>query len=171
VNNEDSRLAQAIDRFSVVTGQVTAWMTLLMVLVTFVIVVLRYWLDSGFIWLQESVTWMHACVFMLGAAYTLQHEDHVRVDIFYREMNARRRALVNLSGVLLFLLPLCVFMAVSGFDYAAASWRLREASQNSGGLPYPAVPLLKSILVAMPVLVALQGFALMLRAIKTLRGT
>jgi TRAP-type mannitol/chloroaromatic compound transport system permease small subunit len=159
-----------IDRISIFTGRLFSWMTLFMVLVTFVIVVLRYWLDSGYIWLQESLTWMHACVFMLGAAYTLQCEEHVRVDIFYREMSERRRAWVNLLGVLLFLLPLCVFLAVSGVDYAAASWRLREASQNSGGLPYPAVPLLKSVLVVMPVLVILQGLAMMLRAIRTIRS-
>jgi len=170
VKSNDSKITQAIDRFSIVTGELVAWMTLLMVLVTFAIVVLRYWLDSGFIWLQESVTWMHACVFMLGAAYTLQREEHVRVDIFYREMNERRRAWVNLLGVLLFLLPLSAFLATSSFDYAAASWRLKEESRNSGGLPYPAVPLLKSTLVLMPVLVALQGLALALRAIKTLRG-
>jgi TRAP-type mannitol/chloroaromatic compound transport system permease small subunit len=159
-----------IDRISIFTGRLFSWMTLFMVLVTFVIVVLRYWLDSGYIWLQESLTWMHACVFMLGAAYTLQCEEHVRVDIFYREMSERRRAWVNLLGVLLFLLPLCVFLAVSGVDYAAASWRLREASQNSGGLPYPAVPLLKSVLVVMPVLLILQGLAMMLRAIRTIRS-
>jgi TRAP-type mannitol/chloroaromatic compound transport system permease small subunit len=140
-----------------------------MVLVTFVIVIQRYWLDSGFIWLQESLTWMHATVFMLGAAYTLQCEEHVRVDIFYREMSDKRRAIVDLCGVLLFLWPLCAFLASSGLDYAAASWRLGEQSRNSGGLPYPAVPLLKSVLIVMPLLVSLQGLAMLLRALRTLR--
>ena len=71
-----------------------------MVLVVFVIVVMRYVFDSGMVWLQESLTWMHAMAFMLGAAYTLQQEEHVRVDIFYREMSERRRAIVDLAGVL-----------------------------------------------------------------------
>ena len=159
-----------IDRFSVATGHLVSWLTILMVVVTFVIVVLRYLFDSGFIWLQESVTWMHACVFMLGAAYTLQCEEHVRVDIFYREMTERRRALVNLFGVLLFLLPLCLFFVVSGVDYAAASWRVAEESRNSGGLPYPALPLLKSVLIVMPITVALQGFALLLRSLRIVRA-
>lgn len=165
-----ANIAAAIDRFSIATGHLVSWLTLIMVLVTFAIVILRYALDIGFIWLQESITWMHACVFMLGAAYTLQAEEHVRVDIFYREMSERRRAWVNLFGVLIFIFPLCGFMVAVGFDYAAASWRLAETSRNSGGLPYPAVPLLKTIMIAMPITVALQGLALLLRSLRTLRA-
>jgi TRAP-type mannitol/chloroaromatic compound transport system permease small subunit len=170
MSNPEAVGNSVIDRFSIATGHLLSWMTLLMVVVTFVIVVLRYLFDIGFIWLQESLTWMHACVFMLGAAYTLQREEHVRVDIFYREMSGKRRAYVNLFGVLLFLLPLCAFMAISGFDYAAASWRVAEESRNSGGLPYPALPLLKSVLVIMPLTVGLQGIALLLRSVHSLRA-
>lgn len=169
MSNPASGFDAVIDRFSIATGRFVSWLTLCMVLVTFVIVVLRYLFDIGFIWLQESLTWMHACVFMLGAAYTLQCEEHVRVDIFYRDMSERRRAWVNILGVLLFLAPLCAYILVSGIDYAAASWRVAEESSNSGGLPYPAVPLLKSVLVIMPLAVALQGLALLLRAVRSLR--
>lgn len=158
-----------LDRFSRATGRLTAWLTLAMVVVTFVIVVMRYVFDAGFIWLQETVVWMHAMVFMLGAAYTLQSEDHVRVDIFYRSMNARRRAWVDLTGVLIFLLPLCVFLGTKAWDFAAVSWSLKEASRESGGLPYPLVPLLKSILVVTPIMVALQGISLALRSASTIR--
>jgi TRAP-type mannitol/chloroaromatic compound transport system permease small subunit len=159
-----------LDRISAALGKASAWMTLLMVLVTFVVVVMRYVFDAGLIWLQESVVWMHAFVFMIGAAYTLQQEEHVRVDIFYRAMNARRKAWVDLLGVLVFLLPLCVFLAWKSIDFVAASWSLREASRESGGLPYPLVPMLKSVLVAMPVLVGLQGIALLLKSLRILRG-
>lgn len=158
-----------LDRCSVVLGEWTAWLTLIMVLVTFVIVVLRYLFDTGFIWLQESLTWMHAAVFMLGAAYTLQQEEHVRVDIFYRGMSARRKAIVNICGVLLFLLPMCIYLLVSGIDYAAASWRVAEESRNSNGLPYPAVPILKTILIVMPATVLMQGVALLLRSAAVVR--
>lgn len=158
-----------LDRFSALLGKASAWLTLLMVLVTFVVVVMRYVFDAGFIWLQESVVWMHAFVFMVGAAYTLQQEEHVRVDIFYREMCPRRRAWVDLVGVLLFLLPLCAFLAFKAFDFVAVSWKLQEASRESGGLPYPLIPLLKSILVVMPITVGLQGVSLLSRCIKTLR--
>jgi TRAP-type mannitol/chloroaromatic compound transport system permease small subunit len=141
-----------------------------MVIVTFVIVVLRYVFGTGLIWLQESLTWMHAAVFMLGAAYTLQREEHVRVDIFYRKMSEQQRAWVNLLGVLVFIFPMCAFFVYQSIDYVAASWSLREVSRNSGGLSYPAVPLLKSVLVIMPVAVALQGLALLLRAAQVIRG-
>lgn len=158
-----------LDRFSELLGKGTSWLTLCMVLVTFIVVVLRYVFGMGLIWLQESVVWMHAFVFMVGAAYTLQQEEHVRVDIFYRDMSATRRAWVDVLGVVVFLLPLCVFLAWKAVDFAAVSWRLQEASRESGGLPYPWLPLLKSILVVMPVMVALQGLALFLSGVKTLR--
>jgi len=141
-----------------------------MVLVTFVVVVLRYVFDVGLIWLQESVIWMHGFVFMVGAAYTLQQEEHVRVDIFYREMSPERRAWVDLIGVAVFLLPLCVLLGWKAFDYVAVSWQLQEASRESGGLPYPLIPLLKSILVVMPVMVGLQGVALLSRCVRTIRS-
>ena len=140
-----------------------------MVIVTFVVVVMRYVFDAGLIWLQESVIWMHAAVFMLGAAYTLRDEEHVRVDVFYRKMSARRRAWVNLTGVVIFLLPLCLFLAWNSFDFVTQSWRIREMSRESGGLPYPLIPMLKSILLLMPLAVALQGLSLFLASLRRLR--
>ncbi len=159
-----------LDRISVTLGRATSWLTLLMVIVTFVVVVMRYLFDFGLIWLQESVVWMHAFVFMVGAAYTLQQEEHVRVDIFYRAMSPKRRAWIDCIGVLLFLLPLCVILAWTSLDYIALSWQLREASRESGGMPYPLIPLLKSTLIVMPILLGLQGVSLLQRCIRTLRG-
>ena len=158
------------DRISDVTGKLVAWFTLAMVLVTTIIVVLRYVFDAGFIWMQESVTWMHAAVFMIGAAYTLMHEEHVRVDIFYRKMSDKRRAVVDLVGVIIFLLPLCGYLALMAYDFAATSWSIQETSREPGGLPYPAIPLMKSIVIVMPIALALQGVSMMMRAIETLRG-
>jgi TRAP-type mannitol/chloroaromatic compound transport system permease small subunit len=168
----DSQAAQLpfIDRISIAIGRTTAWLTLGMVLVTFVIVVIRYVFDSGFIWLQEAVTWMHATVFMLGAAYTMQRDEHVRVDIFYREMSARKRAWVDLMGVVVFVFPLCGFFAYEAYEYVSSSWQLNEVSRNSGGLPYPFVPLLKSLLVLMPVAVTLQGVSLALKSFAVIRS-
>lgn len=157
------------DRISSAAGRACSWLTLFMVVITFIIVVMRYVFDAGFIWLQESVTWMHAVVFMMGAAYTLQQEDHVRVDVFYRTMSHTRRAWVDIIGVIVFLWPLCVYLAWTSFDFVVASWNLREASRESGGLPYPLIPLLKSVLLLMPVALALQGAALLLGSIQTLR--
>jgi TRAP-type mannitol/chloroaromatic compound transport system permease small subunit len=159
----------AIDRLSEFTGRVTSWLTLLMTVIMFVIVVMRYLFDSGFIWIQESVTWMHAMVFMLGAAYALRHEEHVRVDIFYRGMSLCQRAWVDALGVALFLLPLCAYLLVESWDFVAVSWAMGEGSRESGGMPYPFIPILKSVLVVMPVLLALQGLSLLHSALCILR--
>jgi TRAP-type mannitol/chloroaromatic compound transport system permease small subunit len=164
MSNPEFKTVSLLEKTSDLIGRGAAWLTLVMVLVTFVVVVLRYAFGASFIWLQESLTWMHAVVFMLGTAYTLQYDEHVRVDIFYRDMSPRRRALVNLLGVLIFVFPLCGFFFYQSFDYVAAAWSLREISRDAGGLPYPAIPLLKSLLILMPVTVALQGFALLFRS-------
>ncbi len=158
-----------LDRFSAAVGKASAWLTLVMVIVTFTVVVMRYVFDAGLIWLQESVVWMHAFVFMVGAAYTLQQEEHVRVDIFYRAMSSRRRAWIDLIGVLVFLLPLCVFLVWKSLSFVELSWRLHEASRESGGMPYPLVPLLKSILIVMPVMLGLQAVSMLLHCITVLR--
>ena len=159
-----------LDRISIVVGRLTAWLTLLMVIVTFVVVVLRYVFDAGAVWLQESIIWMHAVVFMVGAAFTLQQEEHVRVDIFYRTMSERQRAWVDLLGVLIFLFPVSLFLAFKAWDFVAISWQLREASREPGGMPYPFVPVLKSVLLLAPLLLSLQGLSMFLRALAVIRG-
>ena len=156
------RLAAALESISVAVGRSVALLTAVMVVVTAIVVLLRYLFGLGWIWLQESITWMHAAVFMLAAAYTLAREEHVRVDVFYREMSARARAWVDLVGTLVLLLPVCIFLLWSGWGYVASSWGISEASQEAGGLP--ALYLLKSVLVAMPALLGLQGVALAARS-------
>jgi TRAP-type mannitol/chloroaromatic compound transport system permease small subunit len=164
------RLRQSLESFSEFSGAVVAWLTLSMVLITFVVVVLRYAFDIGWIFMQESVTWMHAGVFMLGAAYTLKRDEHVRVDIFYRSMTPKRKALVDLLGTLVFLLPVAIFLTVSSWDYVYTSWVIREASREAGGLPYPFVPILKSLIPATAGMLILQGIANLIAAILTLAG-
>ncbi len=170
MSDTNSGIGAHIDRFSEATGRTASWLTLAMVLVTFVIVVMRYVFDVGLIWLQESLTWLHAVVFMLGAAYTLQQEQHVRVDIFYREMSERRRAWVNLLGVTFFVFPMCAFFVWTSWDYVAIYSSIGEVSRNAGGLPYPFVPLLKSVLNVMPIAVGLQGMSLLLRSAQSIKG-
>jgi TRAP-type mannitol/chloroaromatic compound transport system permease small subunit len=159
-----------LDRFSASLGRATAWLTVSMVVVTVIVVLMRYVFDAGQIWLQESVIWMHAVVFMLGAANTLRAEQHVRVDIFYRAMSSRRRAWVDLLGVLLFLLPMCLFLGWKSLDFVTQSWGIHEASREPGGLPYPFIPMLKTVLLLMPVTVAMQGLSMALKSLQALRG-
>ncbi len=139
-----------------------------MVLVTFLIVMLRYVFDTGWIAMQESVVYMHGLVFMLGAAYALGRDAHVRVDIFYRRWGPRGRALTDLLGTLLLLLPSCVFILWVGWDYVAGSWAVREGSREAGGLP--GVFLYKGLILAMPALLILQGVAWAARAALVLSG-
>jgi TRAP-type mannitol/chloroaromatic compound transport system permease small subunit len=162
------RIATALDAIAERTGRLVSWLTLGMVLATVAVVTMRYTLDQGLIWLQESVNWMHSLVFLLGAAYTLKADQHVRVDVFYRDMSDRGKAIVNLAGTILFLLPLCAFLLVESWQYVATAWRVAERSRESGGLPM--LYLLKTVIPLMAVLLALQGFSMALRACLRLRG-
>lgn len=126
-----------------------------MVLVTFTIVVLRYAFNMGWIAMQESVTYMHALVFLMGAAYTLKSDGHVRVDIFYRTKGVKYKALIDFLGSLLLLLPVSLFIAWVSFSYVAESWSILEGSREAGGIPF--VYLLKSGILIMAVLLVLQA--------------
>ena len=125
----------SIDRFSDMTGRVLAWLCLLMMIILCAVVFIRYGLETGSIALQESVTYLHGTIFMLGAAYTLRHDGHVRVDIFYRSMTQRTKAWVNCIGGIVFLLPLCVYFFISSWGFVQQSWELREVSTEPGGIP------------------------------------
>ena len=138
-----------------------------MVLLTFVIVILRYGFNLGWIWLQESLTYLHVTVFCVVAAWTLQQDGHVRVDIFYAGMTEKRRALVDLLGSLLFLVPLCVFILVMSWPYVANSWKLLESSREAGGLPL--VFLLKSLMMVLPALLLIQAVININDAFRTLQ--
>jgi len=162
------RLATLLDALSERVGRLVSWLTLGMVLATVTVVVMRYAAGMGLIWLQESINWMHSLVFMLGAAYTLKADQHVRVDVFYRGMSERRKAAINLAGTLLFLLPLCAFLLVESWQYVATSWRIAERSREAGGLPM--IYLLKTVIPVMAVLLALQGISMALRACLRLRS-
>lgn len=161
-----TRLADGLDAFAEWCGRALAWSTLGIVLVTFTVVVLRYAFNLGWIAMQESVIYLHAAVFMLGAAYTLKRDAHVRVDIFYRDMGVEAKAWVDLIGACLLLLPLCVFMLWASWDYVASSWALHEGSREAGGLPW--VYVLKTAIPLMAMLLLLQGLSQLLRSLAVL---
>lgn len=136
-----------VDSANNAIGRGVAWLTIGMVLGYCLVVVLRYAFGIGSIALQESVTYMHALVFMLAAAYTLNADGHVRVDIFYAGWPARRQHWVNLFGSLFLLLPLAVFLLLASWGYVANAWARHEASAAPGGLPI--VYLLKSVILVL----------------------
>ena len=147
-------------------GHAISWLSLGVVLLTFLVVVLRYGFDIGWIWMQESVMYMYAWIFMLAAGYTLKHEGHVRVDIFYQRFSDRNKAWVNLLGSCFLLLPMFIFIAWISFDYVLSSWQIQEASGEAGGLAF--VYILKASLLLMPILMILQGIALILASLHSL---
>ena len=134
-----------------------------MMLLTCIVVIARYILNVGAIQIQESVIYLHGIVVMLGIAYTLRHEGHVRVDIFYQKFSPRLKAMVNLFGTLVFLFPVAIFILWSSIDYVHFSWQLKEVSAEPGGLPFVYVQ--KSLLLIMAALLILQGVAEILRNI------
>jgi TRAP-type mannitol/chloroaromatic compound transport system permease small subunit len=158
-----SNIAKWINQLNYRVGQMISWLTLLLVALVISVVLFRYFLGIGSIAIQESVSYVHAIIFMLGLAYTLQRDGHVRVDIFYREFSARRKALVDLLGTALFLLPFCGLILFSSWDYVMASWSIKETSSETDGIA--AVYLLKTLMIIMPATLALQGIAQIIESI------
>lgn len=134
-----------------------------MVITQFSVVILRYLFNTGWIAMQESILYMHALVFMLGAAYTLKHDSHVRVDIFYHKMSQRGKAWVDVLGTLLLLFPVCLFILTYSWDYVSSSWALQEGSREAGGLA--GLFLLKTSIILLPLLIIIQGISLFLKNI------
>ena len=164
------KLISLLENFTEKVGKFTAWLTLVMVLLSFLIVLLRYGFNIGSIAIQESVLYLHAFVFMLGAAYTLKHEGHVRVDIFYQKMSAKKQALVDLFGTLFLLLPVCIFIFVISLNYVIQSWQIQEQSSEAGGLAF--VYLNKTLLLLMPITLVIQGLCEVFRqVVKIKQGT
>ena len=161
-------LARLIDALSERLGRSAAWLSLLMVLVMGLIVVLRYIFQIGSIALQESVMYINAMIFTFGAAYTLKVQGHVRVDVFYNRISKKARHLVDSIGVVAFLFTTVGFVVWASWDYVAVSWRIREGSPESSGLPL--VFLLKSCLLLLPALLALQGVAELWKSVVGLRS-
>lgn len=157
-----------VDRLNDLVGRGVSWLTLAMVLVTFAVVVLRYGFSLGWVGLQESYVWLYALVFMLGAGYTLLHNGHVRVDIFYRPASIRFQAIVDLCGAIFLLLPMMVTVAWVSFPYIASSWHQLEGSREAGGLE--GLFLLKTVLLVFCLLLGLQGLSMAGRSVLVLTG-
>ncbi|MCB9928826.1 MAG: TRAP transporter small permease subunit [Alphaproteobacteria bacterium] len=164
-----SSFIRTVDILNESLGRAISWLALFMVLVQFAVVLLRYVYGLGWIWLQESIIYMHASVFLAAAGYTLVHNGHVRVDIFYGGMSERSKAIVDLIGGVVFLLPMCGVIAWASFGFVTRAWGILEGSPE-GDNGIHGVYLLKSVILVFCLLVALQGLAMMARSILTLSG-
>ena len=159
-------VAKAIDTLNERLGRWIAWLALIMVLVQFVVVLMRYVFGMGSIAMQESIIYMHGLLFMLGAGYTLLHDGHVRVDIFYREASPKHKARVDIFGVVAFLIPVCVLIWIYSWPYVSNAWRVYEGSKETSGIQ--AVFLLKTVVLVVCALVALQGISMLIHSLAVL---
>ena len=163
------KIANTIDVINDWIGRCLAWLTLGMVLVTFVVVLMRYVFGLGSTILQESVVYMHAIVFMACAGYALVHNGHVRCDIFYGAASPRAKAVIDIIGTFVFLIPMCVLIVWVTWPYAKASWAVLEGSPE-GRMGIPAVFLLKSLILVFAGLLAVQAISLVLQSALFLAG-
>jgi TRAP-type mannitol/chloroaromatic compound transport system permease small subunit len=161
------KISSYLDNFSELTGKVCSWFVAIMVLVTCLVVIMRYGLDMGSVFLQDVVLYLHGGLFLLGAAFALKRGAHVRVDIFYRNFSESRKALVDLLGNLIFLQPVCWIILLYSWGYVEFSWRIMEVSPEPDGLPF--VYIQKSLLIAVAILLALQSFSEILKSYLTIR--
>jgi TRAP-type mannitol/chloroaromatic compound transport system permease small subunit len=155
-------VADRIDRLNAAVGRTAAWAALFIVVVQFVVVLMRYALGVGSIWLTEAIIYGHATLFMLAAAWTLYVGGHVRVDVFYADFSPRTKALIELGGALLLLLPFMLVLAWFALPYVERSWAILERSRETSGIP--AVFLLKTLIPLFALLMALQGVSQAIRA-------
>jgi TRAP-type mannitol/chloroaromatic compound transport system permease small subunit len=160
--------AAAVDRLTAAVGRAVTWCLVAMVLVQVTVVLMRYVFGAGSIWLSEAIVYAHATLFMAAAAWTLQRGGHVRVDIFYADASPRARAIVDLLGALVLLLPFVGVLAWVSLPYVARSWAILERSREASGLPL--VFLLKTLIPLFALLLGLQGLAQAARAWLTLTG-
>ena len=159
-------LADRIDRLNTVVGRAASWCALAIVLLGFAVVLLRYVLGAGSIWLQESILYAHAALFLLAAAWTLKDGGHVRVDVFYAQAAPRTKAWIDLLGALVLLLPFAFAIVWFSLPYVERSWAILERSRETSGLPL--VFLLKTLIPLFALLLALQGAAQIIRALSLL---
>jgi len=161
------RLADRIDRLNTQIGRAAAWLVLVVVLLQFALVVARYLFGLGSLWLSETVIYAHATLFLLAGAWTLSVGAHVRVDIFYADASLRAKAVIDLIGAVLLLLPFALVLLWLSWPYVERSWAILEHSQEASGLPL--VFALKTLIPLFAVLMALQGLAQATRAVEALR--
>lgn len=168
MNDIINRIIMLCCTFNTQVGEKVAWLTIVMVTLQFFVVLLRYVFGFGSVFLQEGILYLHATVFLCGVGYALLHDAHVRVDAFYHKGNRRVKAWINLVGCVCFLAPFVAVLFFYSVPYVTASWLVLEGSRETTGIP--AVFLFKSLILLYCFLLAVQGIAMGLQAIKQLIG-
>jgi TRAP-type mannitol/chloroaromatic compound transport system permease small subunit len=157
---------RAISALNRVVGHLLSWLALAIVLVCFIVVVQRYFFHTTQLWMQDLYVWLSGAMFTGVAGFALMRDDHVRVDIFYRPWPIRKKAIADLIGTMIFLVPYVVVVLLYAWPFVSRSWRLYEGSANVGGMP--GLFILKTFIIVFAVLVGLQGLAIIARSVLVL---
>ena len=144
-------------------GKKVSWLILFMTLIAFSVALLRYFFNIGFVWMQELYIWMHGLVFLLAAAYTLQEDKHVRVDIFYRKFSEKNKAYINVFFSILFIIPFILIVSKYSIPYILKSWLSLEKSREAGGLQF--LYIYKTSIILFCFFLFIQTIALILRCV------
>ncbi len=163
-----SNIARGIDTLNEWIGRGVSWVTLGLVLTVFVDVVMRYLLNTSYVFTQEMEWHLFAFIFLIGAGYTLLHDGHVRVDIIYQRLGYKGKAWLNLLGVIVFLIPGCLMVISTSFKFAYNSFSMLEGSPDPGGIPFRFI--LKGCISTGFFLLLLQGLSLGIHSLLQLLG-
>ena len=150
-------LSSTISYINKIAGFICSIIVVLMSLNVFLVVVLRYLFGISFIWMQETYVWMHAYIFMLGAGFTYLNDDHVRIDIIYRSSSKIYKTIVDLVGIIFFLIPLLYIIWIFSYPFVYKSWQMNEISREAGGLSM--LYLLKFAILLFVILLFLQAIS------------
>ena len=163
-----NQISHFLDSFSERTGRYCSWFVVIMTLITCIVIIMRYGLNLGSVFLQDVVLYLHGAFFLLGSAFALKRNAHVRVDIFYREFSENNKALIDLLGHCLFLQPVCWAIFFFSWGYVEFSWKIMEVSPEPDALPF--VYLQKSLLLVLCVFLTLQSFSEILKNILKIKN-
>ena len=163
-----TKISVLIDKSNLILGRTTAWLTLAIILLTALTVIQRYIFSENYAWEVELIFYIHSFIFLASAGYVLQTNSHVRIDILYEKMSERQKAIYNLIGTILFLLPVCITIMYFSYDFISNSWHIREKSREYNGLP--ATYILKSFIWLFSLSLIAQGISTIITGIKTIKG-
>jgi len=163
------KIIDFLDSINEKAGQLVSWAAIFLVIVISIDVILRYLFQFSYIWIIEIEIYLFGLLFLLAAGYTFKHGKHVRVDVFYTKLSDKGKAIIDLIGGVLLLLPWCYIVISSSWKYAYSSFLIKEGSAQAGGLP--ALYILKFSIVIGFVLLLLQALASILKAIQTIINT
>jgi len=161
-------ISKKIDRFNTFVGYLCGLFAFLMVAVVFTVVVLRYGFSIGFIWMQEIYVWLHSFIFMLGSGFTYLANEHVRIDVFYREASEKYKAWVNLIGNIFLLSPFLYIIWKYSYPFVYRSFLMNEVSREAGGMP--ALYILKSAILWFCLVLFLQLISNVCKSLMVITG-